>query len=97
MIVTGGICNYNLESTAKDLSRPGNVTPGAGVRIVEVSSHVPPTRGNGGEGGGEGGGGGEEKDDGAEEGSDSTVTVTGGRGKNAEEHFLGFSHRYEVV
>lgn len=40
MIVTGGLCNYNLLSDAKDLTRPENQTPGAGLRIVEVSEEV---------------------------------------------------------
>ncbi len=38
MIVTGGICNYNMTSSAKDSARPENQTPGAGIRIVEVEA-----------------------------------------------------------
>lgn len=44
MIVTGGICNFNFESTAKDISQEVNLTPGAGVRIVNVSSTKTPER-----------------------------------------------------
>ena len=73
MIVTGGICNYTLESTAKDLTRPENLTPGAGVRVVEVSAVPPPCRRA------------------AEDNSSSSGS------KCEETHFLGCSHRYEVV
>jgi hypothetical protein len=38
MIVTGGICNFNMTSSAKDLTNPENQTPGAGVRVVQVSN-----------------------------------------------------------
>eukprot|EP00602_Paraphysomonas_sp_CaronLab_P009998 CAMPEP_0185038486 /NCGR_PEP_ID=MMETSP1103-20130426/34213_1 /TAXON_ID=36769 /ORGANISM="Paraphysomonas bandaiensis, Strain Caron Lab Isolate" /LENGTH=83 /DNA_ID=CAMNT_0027576939 /DNA_START=766 /DNA_END=1017 /DNA_ORIENTATION=- len=37
MIITGALCNWNLESTAKEKSKPDNKTPGAGVRIVVVN------------------------------------------------------------
>mmetsp|Transcript_15712 Transcript_15712/g.26198 ORF Transcript_15712/g.26198 Transcript_15712/m.26198 type:complete len:379 (+) Transcript_15712:52-1188(+) len=85
MIVTAGICNYNLESTAKDLSRPENRTEGAGVRIVEVSG-VPPASVNASASS-------EKKD--TDEKREEEVGD-----KNSDEpsnHFLGFTHRYELV
>eukprot|EP00600_Ochromonadales_sp_CCMP1393_P003619 CAMPEP_0174994944 /NCGR_PEP_ID=MMETSP0004_2-20121128/23917_1 /TAXON_ID=420556 /ORGANISM="Ochromonas sp., Strain CCMP1393" /LENGTH=441 /DNA_ID=CAMNT_0016249237 /DNA_START=110 /DNA_END=1435 /DNA_ORIENTATION=- len=36
MITTGGLCDWNITSSAKDLSIAGNQTPGAGIRIVTV-------------------------------------------------------------
>lgn len=94
MIVTGGICNYNLESTAKDLSRPENRTEGAGVRIVEVSGDPPTTAcvstsgsASASSGSARESGGDEKKEEGAK-----NEPVNG-----SSSHFLGFSHRYELV
>lgn len=36
MIITGGICNWNMMSTGKDMTIPDNAINGAGVRIVTV-------------------------------------------------------------
>jgi hypothetical protein len=79
MIVTGGICNYNLESSAKDLSHAENLTEGAGVRIVEVSSARPVSVKN---------------DTGVDE---KKGDESNGGSSVDETHFVGFTHRYELV
>lgn len=91
MVVTGGICNYNLESTAKDLSRPENLTPGAGVRVVEVSADPPPST---------------SPSTYNKKGADEDGGCSTSDNKNANDcnvkgehktHFLGCTHRYELV
>lgn len=86
MVVTGGICNYNLESTAKDLSRPENLTPGAGVRVVEVSDEVSPSTVT------KTPLGGADKED-----SSCSSNQSSSNSDCKESHFLGCTHRYEVV
>jgi serine/threonine-protein phosphatase CPPED1 len=41
MITTGAICNWLLESTAKDMNEPGNATTAGGIRLVTINDSLP--------------------------------------------------------